>query len=402
MTRRVNYRSLVGFVLALALFVGGTTSPAQSQPQTVDDIDRRLQEIERLQAELARREGNVRRQISEADARRDALSDELAELQAVVDEVQGRVDTAESALRRVQTKLDERTREMKQLEAALSSRLEDLKKRAVHIYKHGPASIFDMVVVSVGFGDFLRRFAYTLNLVGEDNARVAEIKHERARIVREREEIQKLRDDAARQLDVVAAERNRAASVANRVAGHRNAAVGELQGSYQQLGNIQQQRARYERETAALRTESAAIAAFLRGRGSGTATVSPKGMSWPTSGKVTSGYGWRTHPIFGTRRFHAGIDIGAPTGQAVVAAGGGQIVFAGPKSGYGNTVIMYHGGGIATLYGHLSSFSARQGATIVRGGRIGGVGCTGYCTGPHLHFEVRVNGDPVNPAGWLP
>jgi murein DD-endopeptidase MepM/ murein hydrolase activator NlpD len=316
--------------------------------------------------------------------------------------VQGRVDSAESALQRVQSELDERTRELKELEAAMSSRLEDLKKRAVHIYKHGPASIFDMVVVSVGFGDFLRRFAYTLNLVSEDNARVAEIKRERVRIVREREGIQKLRDEAARQLDVVAAERNRAAAVANRVAGHRNAAVGVLQGSYQQLGNIQQQRARYERETASLRTESAAIAAFLRGRGSGTATVSPKGMSWPTSGKVTSGYGWRTHPIFGTRRFHAGIDIGAPTGQAVVAAGGGKIVFAGPKSGYGNTVIVYHGGGIATLYGHLSSIAAGQGATIVRGGRIAAVGCTGYCTGPHLHFEVRVNGDPVNPAGWLP
>jgi murein DD-endopeptidase MepM/ murein hydrolase activator NlpD len=402
MIRSVNYRSLVGLVLALTLFVGGTTSPAQSQPQTVDDIDRRLQEIERLQAELARREGSVRQRISEAGERRDALTEELAELQSVVDEVQGRVDSAESALQRVQSELDERTRELKELEAAMSSRLEDLKKRAVHIYKHGPASIFDMVVVSVGFGDFLRRFAYTLNLVSEDNARVAEIKRERVRIVREREGIQKLRDEAARQLDVVAAERNRAAAVANRVAGHRNAAVGVLQGSYQQLGNIQQQRARYERETASLRTESAAIAAFLRGRGSGTATVSPKGMSWPTSGKVTSGYGWRTHPIFGTRRFHAGIDIGAPTGQAVVAAGGGKIVFAGPKSGYGNTVIVYHGGGIATLYGHLSSIAAGQGATIVRGGRIAAVGCTGYCTGPHLHFEVRVNGDPVDPAGWLP
>ncbi len=402
MTSRVNYRSLVGFLLTLALLVGGTTSPAQSQPQSVDDIDRRLQEIERLQAELARREGSVRREISEAGSRRDALTDELSELQAVVDEVQGRVDAAESALHKVQSALDERTGELKELETALSSRLGDLRKRAVHIYKHGPASIFDMVVVSVGFGDFLRRFAYTLNLVGEDNARVAEIKRERVRIVREREEVQKLRDEAARQLDVVAAERNRAAAIANRVAGHRNAAVGDLRGSYQQLGNIQQQRARYERETADLRAESAAIAAFLRGRGSGPATVSPKGMVWPTSGKVTSGFGWRTHPIFGTRRFHAGIDIGAPSGQAVVAAGSGKIVFAGPKSGYGNTVIMDHGGGIATLYGHLSSIAAGQGATIVRGGRVAAVGCTGYCTGPHLHFEVRVNGDPVNPTGWLP
>jgi murein DD-endopeptidase MepM/ murein hydrolase activator NlpD len=262
--------------------------------------------------------------------------------------------------------------------------------------------VFELVVGAAGFGDFLRRFAYTLNVTNEDNERVAQIKVERARITKERAEVAVLRDEAARQLEVVETERNRAASVAGRVASSRQAAVGDLEGSYQQLGDIQAQKERYERETAELQAESAAIAAFLRGRGSGPATVSPKGMVWPTSGKVTSGYGWRTHPIFGTKRFHSGIDIGAPSGQAVVAAGSGQVVFAGPKSGYGNTVIIDHGGGIATLYAHLSSIAAGQGVTVVRSGRIAGVGCTGYCTGPHLHFEVRVNGDPVNPAGWLP
>ncbi len=392
---------LVGLV-TVALLLGGGAVPVQSQPQSVDDVDRRLQEIQRLQAELARREGSVRREISAAGARRDALTQELSELQSVVDEVQRRVDSAAAALNTLQATLDVHTRELKAVENSLSSRLGDLRERAVHIYKHGPASVFEMVVAAVGFDDFLRRFSYTMNLVNEDNARVADIRRTRERILRARAEIEVLRDQAARQLRTVATERDKAAAIAARVAGHRQAAVGALQGSYRQLGNIQEQKVRYERETAELRAESAAIAAFLRGRGNGPATVSPKGMVWPTSGKVTSGFGWRVHPIFGTRRFHAGIDIGAPSGQGVVAAGSGKIVFAGPKSGYGNTVIMDHGGGIATLYGHLSSISAGQGATIVRGGRIASVGCTGYCTGPHLHFEVRVNGDPVNPAGWLP
>ncbi|MEX0875403.1 MAG: peptidoglycan DD-metalloendopeptidase family protein [Actinomycetota bacterium] len=401
MTRKVSYRALAGLLITLVV-LGGQSLPAVGQPQTPDDIDRRLEEIQRLQAELERREGSVRRQISVSGARRDALTKELSELQAIVDQVQARVNAAEGELNEIQRSLDRNTEALNRAKADLDARVGALRARAAHIYKHGPSSVFELVVGAAGFGDFLRRFAYTLNVTNADNERVAQIRVEKARISKERAVIEELREKAARQLAVVEKERNRAASVAGRVAANRQAAVGDLQGSFQQLGNIQQQKERYERETAELQAESAAIAAFLRGRGSGPATVSPRGMVWPTSGKVTSGFGWRTHPIFGTRRFHAGIDIGAPSGQAVVAAGSGKVVFAGPKSGYGNTVIVDHGGGIATLYGHLSSIAAGQGATVVRGGRVAAVGCTGYCTGPHLHFEVRVNGDPVNPAGWLP
>jgi murein DD-endopeptidase MepM/ murein hydrolase activator NlpD len=120
------------------------------------------------------------------------------------------------------------------------------------------------------------------------------------------------------------------------------------------------------------------------------------------NGPVTSGYGWREHPVLGGRRFHTGIDIGASTGTLIAAAGDGTVVYAGMKAGYGNTVIIDHGGGIATLYAHQSKIAVDSGVPVTRGQRVGAVGCTGYCTGPHLHFEVRVNGDPVDPMGWLP
>jgi murein DD-endopeptidase MepM/ murein hydrolase activator NlpD len=125
-------------------------------------------------------------------------------------------------------------------------------------------------------------------------------------------------------------------------------------------------------------------------------------MIWPVNGPVTSGYGWREHPVLGGRRFHTGIDIGVPMGTLIASAADGIIVFAGPKTGYGNTVIVDHGGGIATLYAHQSQIASTVGMSVARGQTIGYVGCTGYCTGPHLHFEVRVNGDPVDPMGWLP
>lgn len=393
------------FALPVLFAVGSVLVPAgpvRGHPSTQADIERRLDEIERLRAELDAKEAGVRAGISSADERREALTEELAELQSVVDEVQGRVNAAAGVLARIQARVDEATARLDRAERILEVHLEELGARAVQVYKHGPASLLDMVIGSEGLTDFMRRFAYMLRLVDADNARIAEVRRVRAAIIRERDAIAKLRDDAAGQVAVVAHERDHAAVIARRVENQRASVIGELQEGYEALGDIAEQRAQYERETAELQAESFRIAAFLKGQGGGEATVSPRGMIWPVGGPVTSGYGWRTHPIFGTRRFHAGIDIGAPSGTPVASAATGEVVFAGEKAGYGRHVIISHGGGIATLYAHLSSIGAGQGAVLARGATIGGVGCTGYCTGPHLHFEVRVNGEPDNPMRWLP
>ena len=121
----------------------------------------------------------------------------------------------------------------------------------------------------------------------------------------------------------------------------------------------------------------------------------------PTQGPETSPYGMRVHPVTGQRRLHAGLDIGAATGTPVRAAASGTVSFAGALSGYGNTVVVDHGGGVTTLYAHQSSLGAATGEAVVAGERLGRVGATGTATGPHLHFEVRVGGAPVDPAGWI-
>jgi murein DD-endopeptidase MepM/ murein hydrolase activator NlpD len=396
--RRVRFRVLP-CLLILALIAG---SGASAQPRTQDDIARRLEQIARQRAELDRLASQLRGDITQDAARREALTEELEELQAIVDEVQARVNSASNTLAGIQERVDRKNAAIKKTQRVLESRLDALHDRAVHIYKRGPASLVDIMLEVRGVGDFIRRFSYLTHATHQDNVRIAEIRRAKASIIRDRDEIAKLRDKAAAQVAVVAAERNRKASVANEVAGRRAAVAGELESSYGRLGDIAAQKAKFEREVADLRSESAAIAAFLRGRGNGPAQVSPKGMTWPAQGPVTSTYGWRVHPIFGTRRFHAGIDIGAPTGSQIVAAGSGTVVFVGAKGGYGNATIIDHGGGIATLYGHQSSIGVGNGQHVSIGQRIGGVGCTGYCTGPHLHFEVRVNGDPTNPMGWLP
>lgn len=168
------------------------------------------------------------------------------------------------------------------------------------------------------------------------------------------------------------------------------------------LSEVESKRSRYLQIVAQLDAEEAQIESLLAA--SGTAGPLPTGggqLAWPAAGPVTSGYGYRTHPIFGDSRLHTGIDIGAPYGAPVIAAGGGRVVYVGAMSGYGNVIVIDHGGGLATTYNHLSAFYVGSGQQVSRSSRIGAVGCTGYCTGPHLHFEVRVNGSPVDPMPYL-
>jgi murein DD-endopeptidase MepM/ murein hydrolase activator NlpD len=134
--------------------------------------------------------------------------------------------------------------------------------------------------------------------------------------------------------------------------------------------------------------------------GGGAATDQPQ-LAWPVRGVVTSPFGWRTHPIFGTREFHRGIDIAAPSGVPVASAYAGTVRFVGWENGYGRLVVVSHGGGLETAYAHLAAASVRAGQHVAQGQEIGRIGSTGWSTGPHLLFEVFENGVPQNPAGYL-
>jgi len=148
-----------------------------------------------------------------------------------------------------------------------------------------------------------------------------------------------------------------------------------------------------EADAAALEEEIARLASK-----GGTA---PSGLSWPVPGPVSSAFGYRIHPILGVRKLHTGIDLDASGGDPIVASAAGKVILAQTYGGYGRAVVIDHGGGLTTLYAHQSSLAVSSGATVERGQVIGYVGCSGSCTGPHLHFEVRMNGVPVDPLSYL-
>lgn len=170
----------------------------------------------------------------------------------------------------------------------------------------------------------------------------------------------------------------------------------ELQGK---VGELQELVDQFEADERSITDQ---IQAFEAKPGKGPALPAFKGrFSRPINARMTSGFGMRYHPILHIRRLHAGVDFGAPVGTIIHAAADGLVIKTEQMRGYGNVVIINHGGGISTVYAHCSRFIVAAGQTVTRGQPIAAVGSTGLSTGPHLHFEVRVNGRPVNPLGWL-
>lgn len=166
------------------------------------------------------------------------------------------------------------------------------------------------------------------------------------------------------------------------------------------LVRLRSQQAQFTKRVEALQKQSQALLEELRKYQYVGGAPGSKDLWWPTDGGVTSNFGYRLHPIFKTKRLHAGIDIPAPTGQPIFAAAAGTIIGAGPYGGYGNAVVIDHGGGLSTVYAHQSRLGTTVGETVEAGETIGYVGSTGYSTGPHLHFEVRTGGQPVDPLAW--
>jgi murein DD-endopeptidase MepM/ murein hydrolase activator NlpD len=212
------------------------------------------------------------------------------------------------------------------------------------------------------------------------------------------------RATALRERERVAGEKSTLESARAQQAQARAEVQAEIATEERVLKQVQAEKAKADQRIKELTRESQSITAFLQQKQLGQGSVvSGKGfLSLPLkSAVITSNYGWRTHPVFGDQRLHAGIDLKAATGTPVLATAAGVVVWAGTQSGYGNVVIIDHGNSLATLYAHLSRIDVALGQQVGAGRVIALSGATGYATGPHLHFEVRVKGSPVDPRNYL-
>ena len=342
------------------------------------------QQLQNVQQQMQQQ----RSKAFQAQRQVDSLSEQVRVIQVDLDTAMGQYKEIQSKLSYTEQQITVNSEILRKAEKSLAERSRILNQRMRDVYKNGQVSYLDVLLGAADFGDFTTRMDILKRVLNQDVVLIAKVKAERELILEKKAELE--RDKAAMlELRQAAAEKKRLIEVRKQ---EREAV----------LGSAINDRDAAERAYQELLETSRRIEQMIRSQQRARGAETTGALMWPADGPITSPFGWRTHPIFGTQRYHSGIDIGADYGDPVVAADGGVVIYSDWMSGYGKVIIVDHGGGISTLYAHNSELVVGEGQRVRKGQQIALAGSTGYSTGPHLHFEVRQGGSPVNPMGYLP
>lgn len=291
----------------------------------------------------------------------------------------------QSQISSISVEIDQTQKNIRKKSITLSSKIQE-------IYKGNRTSFLEILFSSSSMSDFLIRSYYFGKVLEKDSRIINEILGDYHAFRRKKVVLEKTVDQIEQQFNTIKKDRE---------------FISDQEKAEQQLyGLLKTRREEYEKKVKELEKVSQELEAFIQKQQSqsqGQARAKGTGnFIWPLIGRHTSSFGWRRHPLWRSRDFHTGQDIAAPYGSPIVAADSGEVIFAGWRGAYGKCVIISHGTTYSTVYGHMSRLYVRTGDIITKGKSVGLVGSTGWSTGPHLHFEIRVNGKPVNPMEYLP
>lgn len=355
-------------------------------PALADELEEKQQQLTNVQQQIEAQQ----RKAELARRKEQTIAEQLRAIQRELDAAEDEYETVNDQLENTEQHIKANVELSNRLTKKLEVQTKTLHRRIRDIYKNGQVNYLDVLLGAKDFNDFVGRMDILKKILAYDNALIQGTKADRETLRKAKEQLEADRAKIVELRKLAAAKREQVAERRQERRGVLNAAT-------------------YERETAErayreLIETSRQIEQMIKRIQSGEKNIggSTGTMTWPAEGEITSPFGWRVHPIFGTQRLHTGIDIGADYGDAIRAADGGVVIHADWMGGYGNAVIIDHGNGISTLYAHNSQLLVDEGQTVAKGQTVARCGSTGYSTGPHLHFEVRQNGSPVNPLNYLP
>ena len=393
-------RLLPAVAVLLAVLASSASGDVYSRKH---DVDARLQSV---QAKIAQAKGRERALAGEIAA----VSSRIHGLATRVGDVSARLVTLERDLALHQEKLV-RLNELYRLETArlrflrrqYEFSLDRLGNRLIDIYEDGEPTSLDVLLSAQSFTDLLSGVEYVDSLGAQDRHIADEVGLAKAEVRAQRERTSRIRVVVASETRTIAVRTEQVRAARNALLASERRLAAARRSKRESLVAIRESKAEYLHEAAGLERASAALAASIRAAEASRSSYTPPsdstrssaGFIWPVNGPVVSPFGMRWG------RMHEGIDIAVPYGTPIHAAASGRVVYAGWMDGYGNLVAIDHGRGLSTAYAHQSSIGVGVGQTVSQGQTIGYVGCTGHCFGPHLHFEVRVNGTPVDPLSYL-
>jgi murein DD-endopeptidase MepM/ murein hydrolase activator NlpD len=391
----------LGTALACLLLLA-TPASGQDIGARKQMLDGRIDVLQKKIESARQREGVLTSEI-------EVVSDKIHRLQDDVDSASARLNQLEEVLALHQRKLDRlnqlyqvQTRKLVFLQRQHKAATKRLNKRIVEIYTTERTSTLTVVLESSNFSELLDQLDF-LNEIGRQDEKVTrEVKRAKDQMQEVRNATRKTRRQVAATTREVAARTTEQRAVRDQLAWDQRELATARRDKRATLADVREDKAHAIEHMRSLQEESATLAARIRSAQSSSVVVpgqtgepSAAGFIWPVQGVLTSGFGWRWG------RMHEGIDLAVPVGTPVVAAAAGTVIVAGWFGGYGNLVVVDHGNGFSTAYGHNTSVTVGVGQLVAQGQLISYSGSTGHSTGPHVHFEVRVNGTAVDPLGYL-
>jgi murein DD-endopeptidase MepM/ murein hydrolase activator NlpD len=369
-------------------------------------------------ADIVEKKNSIDSKIVQLQGRVQAAKDREAALQGEIDSASGDIRSLEQQVGVVSERLAPLEHELELRELKLNRlnalfelqthRLEFLQeqhhiartrlnRRIVSAYESGTPDELSFLLSATSFSDLVDGLDYVRLVVKRDREIAAEVDSSKHEVEVARWQTRRLRRTVRHQAEIVAVRVRQVRALRDQLVANK----GQLEAAREQkkvsLESLTAQERADAEEIDALQAASADLAAKIRAAQAHSTVrhVSGAGFIWPVNAPITSPFGWRWG------RMHEGLDLGAAYGTPIAAAASGVVIYAGWEEGYGNLVVIDHGGGLSTAYGHQSQIAVSVGQSVAQGQTIGYVGATGHATGPHLHFEVRVNGAPVDPLGYL-
>jgi murein DD-endopeptidase MepM/ murein hydrolase activator NlpD len=416
-------RLLRPVLLAAALLAAFFMSSGSAQGALAPiPLGERIKQKQALIEATRRKLEASRRKLHQARYKVMTISEALDATTTSIARVSAEVEDLSATIRKTQARLSVRKRQLKGVQASLDRHRQALNHRLLDVYEFGPTTYLEALLDSTSFVDFIQRWDYIRYILKADGQLIAVINKDEAgyqRVVAALETTQnelsaqeQYQEHARQQLGALAEERRQLLTVAQaqknvvaqqvydleNLTAAQEARLQELIVEKQREDAIAVARARL---AACQARRAAAAAAGLPAVACVPGLGGPVTFAWPVRGPITSPFGMRTDPVTGRYQLHSGVDIGADYGVPIEAAADGNVIYSAWYGGYGYAVIIDHGGGYSTLYAHCSAMYVSANQPVRRGQVIAAVGSTGWATGPHLHFEIRVNGKPIDPLSRL-
>lgn len=369
----------------IALLISLFVLMAPVLPVCADELDDFLQQ----QQELDQQQSSVRSELNTLTNGAEKMENTIKTLKSQITQAEKDLTAKQTAFQLAKSNVNEIQKDVDKKTAELEQRQAALQKRVRAIYEDGQVSYLEVIFNSTSISDFVSRVEYLACLVENDQTILGDIRDQKKDLDTKKTEL----TTKLAQTEQLKTEAENAKVYLNDRKGKQETALA--------LNKKQQDALITQIEK--MEADSQALGAKIRQLQKNNPGVQGSISTWPTPGYwyITSPFGYRTHPVTGQNKLHTGCDIGAPMSARIVSAGTGVVIFSGWYGAYGNAVIIDHGNGLSSLYGHMSSIALANGATVTAGQTVGYVGSTGWSTGPHLHFEVRQNGNPINPLGYF-